>query len=34
MKNVLLEQKMIKSLNECHFVENKNYIMQHDLKLQ
>jgi len=34
MKNVLLEQKMIKSQNKCHFVENKNDIIQHDLKLQ
>jgi hypothetical protein len=28
-KNVLLEQKMIKSLNKCYFVENKTDIMQH-----
>jgi len=34
MKNVLLEQKMIKSQNKCNLVENKNDIMQHDLKLQ
>jgi hypothetical protein len=32
MKNVLLEQKMIKSQNKCHFVENKIDIMQHDFK--
>jgi len=33
MKNVTLEQKMTKSRNKCHFVENKTDIMQHDLKL-
>jgi len=27
MKNVLLEQKMIKSRNKCHFVENKTDIV-------
>jgi hypothetical protein len=30
MKNVLLAQKMRKSQNKLHFVENKPDIMQHD----
>jgi len=32
MKNVLLEQKMIKQWNKWHFLKNKTDIMQHDLK--
>jgi hypothetical protein len=34
MKNILCEQKMIKSQNKCFFVENKTNIMQHVLKMQ
>jgi len=34
MKNVLPEQKMIKSWDKCHFVENKTDILQHVLKMQ
>jgi len=33
MENVLLEQKIIKSQNKCHFVENKTDIMQQVLQM-
>jgi hypothetical protein len=34
MKNVLFEQKKIKSWDQRNFVENKTEIMQHVLKIQ
>jgi hypothetical protein len=34
MKKLLLEQKITKSQNKCHFVENNTDIMQHDLQMQ
>ena len=33
-KKVLLEQKVIKSGNKCHFVEKKTNIIQNVLKMQ
>jgi hypothetical protein len=33
MKKVLLEQKILKSLNKYHFVEDKTDIKQHVLKM-